>query len=163
MLSTPKPPLDHWRQSIRIGLSRFAIAVLAITTLLFLFEQHRSHYHPTWHSTLGEDIGWFVVAFSLVMGVALVLSGRFGMFATIIAGLLVIGGAFGSLVVLFVVHLFEETSHNLPGQMAILGYLVLMATGLVILIAEILLRLGQRKQDRANRPAELPRARVISS
>jgi hypothetical protein len=163
VLSTPKPPLDHWRQSIRTTLSNGGLIVVAFNNLLFVFERHQSQYHHPWHSTLGEANGWFVLAFGLVMAFALFVSRRFGMIATFVTALLVIGGAFGSLATLFVVHLFETTERNLPGQMAILGYLILVAIGLVILIAEILLRLGQRAQDRANGPAPLPKARVVSS
>jgi hypothetical protein len=158
--------LDPRRRAIRGTLLYVALGLTTLVVVLVIFEQHRTPYkHYDWHPITDEENGLVALTALGLVGLALLGATQLGFVSGLGAGVASLAGGLIAVASIVLVHLLSGATHNLPGDLAMLGCLALSALGLAIFIVELVLRVNQRTDDLRESPetlaARLPKATLV--
>ncbi len=122
-------------------------------------ERHRTSWRD-WHSTLAETGGVPLLAIAVMLGITVLAVRNRTMVTGILAGVITTVGAVVTFGVLLLPHLLSNVEHNAAGGLAMLLMLALGVLGLLAIVIEIAVRIGERRKLEASDP-EFPAARVV--
>jgi len=138
------------------------IAAALVAAVGYVLPAHRLNGDADFHSNFHDGGVLSLVILGAVAVIAYALRNlRLG--SGMITGIVAAAGAFCALMPVVLAHLLSSYEHGYGESMFVIGELVLFFGGLALVAAEPLLYVLERGRiERDARPAELPRAAVVS-